>query len=70
MNNPGSSGHTGVASGLHSQTSMQMPNYRKKSAQTSGPHRLTSNNYAKSFYIILIEFVYDIIVYLNFSLEQ
>lgn len=67
MNNPGSSGHTGVASGLHSQTSMQMPNYRKKSAQ-SGPHRPTSNNYAKSFYIILIGFLYDITVYLNFSL--
>ncbi|EFN68385.1 Putative transcription factor capicua [Camponotus floridanus] len=42
MNNPGSSGHTSVASGLHSQTSMQMPNYRKKSAQ-SGPHRPTMN---------------------------
>ncbi|XP_070150484.1 protein capicua homolog isoform X2 [Polyergus mexicanus] len=42
MNNPGSSGHSSVASGLHSQTSMQMPGYRKKSAQ-SGPHRLTMN---------------------------
>ncbi|XP_072750573.1 uncharacterized protein Cic isoform X2 [Anoplolepis gracilipes] len=42
MNNPGSSGHSSVASGLHSQTSMQMPGYRKKSAQ-SGPHRPTMN---------------------------
>lgn len=44
MNNPGSSGHSSVASGLHSQTSMQMPGYRKKSAQSaqSGPHRPTS----------------------------
>ncbi|KAL6430569.1 hypothetical protein ACFW04_007861 [Cataglyphis niger] len=42
MNNPGSSGHSSVASGLHSQTSMQMSGYRKKSAQ-SGPHRPTMN---------------------------
>lgn len=41
MNNPGSSGHSSVASGLHSQTPMQMPGYRKKSAH-SGPHRPTS----------------------------
>lgn len=59
MNNPGSSGHSNVTSGLHSQTSMQMPSYRKKSAQ-SGPHRPTSN-YDKLFYIIMIGFVYNII---------
>lgn len=44
INTPGSSSHNSVTSGLHSsnlQTSMQMPNYRKKSAQ--GPHRPTSN---------------------------
>lgn len=44
INTPGSSGHSSVASGLHSsnlQTSMQMPSYRKKSVQ--GPHRPTSN---------------------------
>ncbi|XP_032676177.1 protein capicua homolog isoform X5 [Odontomachus brunneus] len=44
INTPGSSSHSSVASGLHSsnlQTSMQMPGYRKKSAQ--GPHRPTMN---------------------------
>ncbi|XP_025157764.1 putative transcription factor capicua isoform X4 [Harpegnathos saltator] len=44
INTPGSSSHSSVASGLHSsnlQSSMQMPSYRKKSAQ--GPHRPTMN---------------------------
>ncbi|XP_011629642.1 putative transcription factor capicua isoform X2 [Pogonomyrmex barbatus] len=40
-NTPGSSSHSSAASGLHLQTPMQMPGYRKKSAQ--GPHRPTMN---------------------------
>ncbi|XP_026824235.1 protein capicua homolog isoform X2 [Ooceraea biroi] len=41
INTAGSSSHSSVASGLHSQTSMQMPGYRKKPAQ--GPHRPIMN---------------------------
>ncbi|XP_067209747.1 protein capicua homolog isoform X3 [Linepithema humile] len=41
INTPGSSSHSSVTSGLHSQTPMHLPTYRKKSAQ--GPHRPTMN---------------------------
>ncbi|XP_011878026.1 PREDICTED: putative transcription factor capicua isoform X4 [Vollenhovia emeryi] len=41
INTPGSSSHSSAASILHPQTPMQMPSYRKKSAQ--GPHRPTMN---------------------------
>ncbi|XP_071650429.1 uncharacterized protein Cic isoform X3 [Temnothorax longispinosus] len=41
INTPGSSSHSSSASILHPQTPMQMPGYRKKSAQ--GPHRPTMN---------------------------